>query len=318
MSLPEISAADLQAPGPWLAALSEVELRRWLRLVLRHRDPLPLRLPPGSAFSVALARALQAGPPALRDGLKEALPQLVLEWGQDDGAEVLDDLLVLCALVRCPGAMDPIRRLLADQRLPPDPDPALRLRALQVLAGFGLNERLVPIFETALSGPRSAALAWRALCSFDLGAGIRGLPRLMATLEERGQGDLLVDLLRAQLFDELDARRRLRLLDLAAWELDEGALCDFLLACAEAGLGLRRTHGSGDGADDFEVCERPPDGRDVERTLGRLRTWIASHDGGRRSRQRLSETRWIQLDHAANRWSSGPDLMLLLDHALGA
>lgn len=233
-TLPPITAADLRAPLAWVEALPDDALRVWLRTVLRARLPLPFRLAPATRLAPGLARALDAGSPSLHDALREAIPTLLAERRPEREPEALDDLIILAGMLRCPGAERPLRRLLEGGLMDRDNGIPLAQRALATLAGFGLTPRLVPLFEDALQRRETAAIAWRALVTYDLEVGAQALPALTRVFaHERPRLELL---LRSVLAELPTDSRRLLLLDHVVWQGDAQHLGDCLEALYAAGL----------------------------------------------------------------------------------
>ena len=159
---------DLEDPLKWVENLSEAQLLKWLRKVLWTGNALPIIVPSISRLAIEVSSLLKHGSSALKSRARAVVPILLQEWGRDDPANVLDDLLIICGRIRC-AAAEPIIVLLMTERLQQQPEVvALRQRCLSVLSGFGCTERTVLKFKEYITDIDYAAICYRALYRYDL------------------------------------------------------------------------------------------------------------------------------------------------------
>ena len=218
-ALVRISDRDLADPVEWLTRLTPYRLKLWLRGAIWHGQTLPLSLGAMELLVPHLDRLLRCEEEregegkkgrhsALTVNLRVAVPALLAEWGSRDRGECLDDLLVLCAKLRCAGAVPSIASI-ATERLGGRPDEVrLRKRCLSVLAGLDVTEQTVPVFNGFFNQYDYTPFCYRALYRNNLSYAVQKLPALLRIYRERREYARLRQLLDLLLFKHLNGEQR--------------------------------------------------------------------------------------------------------------
>ncbi|MCH9647335.1 MAG: hypothetical protein K0U98_03790 [Deltaproteobacteria bacterium] len=166
-----------------LLDLDSNSLREWLQGALWNGAYSPLSVPPNSSFAPFLTDLLSS-PKAtsVRFELGKILPNIVRSWNLNDPPEILEDILLLCGVLR---ALDTERHilLLASERLRRHPEEErLRRECLRALSGLGCSEVSKSVFEHFLHEPGYSAICYRALYRYDKALAATLLPDLIEAL----------------------------------------------------------------------------------------------------------------------------------------
>lgn len=180
----KVPFSDVPAALSWIEKLNLTDLRDWFRIVFWLRDPLPINVPSQSRLALEVAEVLKRGSSGLKTRVRIVVPSLFQEWGRDDPSDVLDDLLIVSAKLRCASA-EPMITLIATERLRGRIDEVpLRQRCLSVVSGFGCTERSVFLFKGYMEDVDYAAISFRALYRFDPIFAAVELPRLCRVFQK--------------------------------------------------------------------------------------------------------------------------------------
>jgi hypothetical protein len=195
----------------WLEGLSSENLKDWLRRLLWARSAYPLVIPSQAMAITYLADVMGKGSPKLTSTVREVVPNLLQEWGRNDPTQCLDNLLVLCGLLRCASA-EPIIAAIIRERLASRPDEIeLRKRCFSVLGGFGCSEHTAPLFYRYLEDIDYSAYCFRALYKYDLNSAVTTLPTVVTVHKASGRLEALKGVLDFLFFDYLNRRQRVAL-----------------------------------------------------------------------------------------------------------
>jgi hypothetical protein len=214
-----VTDRDIQNPIMWLESLTPFQLKSWLRRAIWAGLTLPLGVPPTALLvpyidetlkEEALKRAEVERDPlvGLTTNLRVAIPALLAEWGSRDPGHCLDDLLVLCAKLRCAGATPSLMSIATERLVGRSDEVRLRQRCLSVLAGLDVTEQTVPVFNRFLDDFPYTAFCYRALYRNNLGYACSKLPVLLSVYGARRAYDQLRAVLHLFLFGHLNKTQR--------------------------------------------------------------------------------------------------------------